>query len=359
MKEAVHKQGVILVTAGMSGGGTERVIAVLANFLSKRNYAVTILMTSREEVVYELEKAVQVYSLGGSTGGNPLKRLKRIFKLRKCFKQEKDRVIVSFGTETNLFSLLAHMGLKNQIIVSERNDPNQCSYKALRNMVYRMADGLIFQTEEARRCFAQKTAEKGSVIPNPLSENMGRTFYGTRSRDIAAVGRLEPQKNHSLLLRAFQRFNKSHPGYRLVLYGKGALQEELYQLAVNLQIEDKVFFAGFVPDVKEKLQQAAMYVLSSDYEGISNSLMEAMALGLPVISTDCPIGGSGMLIKDKENGLLVPVGDEEALAKAMEYVALDSERAEKMGQAAEYVKEEYSVNRICEKWLKEIVGKEA
>lgn len=342
---------VIMVTAGMSGGGTERVIAVLANYMVEKSHEVKIVMTSRNEVAYELQNGVQVISIGGSTGGSLSKRLKRIRDLRRLFKQDKEQVIVSFGTETNLFSLLAGAGLKNKMIVSERNDPNRCTYPVLRNMIYRMADSLIFQTEDARRCFPKGIANKGTVIANPLSGEIKKSNHGVRSRKIVTAGRLEPQKNHRLLIEAFQGFTEQFPEYRLVIYGKGYLEEELKAFVKELHLEEKVLFAGFTGHIQEELCDAAMFVLSSDYEGVSNSLMEAMALGIPVISTDCPIGGSAMLIKDKENGLLVPVGNAKALTDAMKYMAEDSERAEDMGRRAEYVHEEYSAGKICEEWI--------
>lgn len=352
----MNEKKVILVTAGMAGGGTERVIAVLANYLIEKKHAVTILMTSREDVAYELHEDVRVVAIGKSTGGSPVKRMKRILDLHQYFRQDKSQAIVSFGTETNLFSLLAHVGVKNKLIVSERNDPNQCGYPHLRNLVYRMADRLVFQTEEARLCFPKKIADRGVVIPNPLAKNMVSVFTGERSHDIVAVGRLEPQKNHKMLLRAFALFDRKYPDYRLVLYGEGFLLEELKALAEELHIADKVVFAGFTQEVEKRIQGSAMYVLSSDYEGISNSLMEAMALGLPVVSTDCPIGGSAMLIQDKESGMLTPVGDAKAFADAMCYMAEDKARAAVMGKRAEYVKQAYSVENICRKWMQEIDG---
>lgn len=345
---------VIMVTAGMSGGGTERVIAVLANDMAEKSHEVKIVMTSRDEVAYELHSNVQVLSIGGSTGGSLSKRMKRIRDLRRIFKQDKEQVIVSFGTETNLFSLLAGIGLKNKIIVSERNDPNQCTYPILRNMIYRMADSLIFQTEDAKKCFPKGIAKKGGVIPNPLSGEMKKPVHGARRREIVTAGRLEPQKNHRLLIEAFQGFTEQFPDYRLVIYGKGYLEEELKALARELHLEGKVIFAGFAEHIQEKLCNAAMFVLSSDYEGVSNSLMEAMALGLPVISTDCPIGGSAMLIKHKESGLLVPVGSAAALTEAMKYMAEDTDRAEEMGRQAEYVREAYSAEEICDRWIRAI-----
>lgn len=354
--EVTEMKKIIMVTAGMAGGGTERVIAVLAEYLRQQNWNITILMTAGEEIAYHLHEEIRVIAIGKSTGGSLIKRMKRIGNLRKWFRQDKEQIILSFGTETNLFTLLAGMGLKNKIIVSERNDPNQCGYTALRDLLYGMADKLVFQTEDARSCFPKKIANKGIVIPNPLAEGMERSAARERTRDVVAVGRMEPQKNHKLLLQAYARFAQSYPEYRLVLYGKGYLEQELNALAEELQIADKVLFAGFASDIREKIQNAAMYVLSSDYEGISNSLMEAMALGVPVISTDCPIGGSKMLIQDKDNGLLTPVGDAEALAKAMCYMAEDEDRAELMGKHAEAVRQEYASETICQKWLSELVG---
>ena len=345
---------VLMLTAVMNGGGTERVIAVLANYLAKQNIDVAIAMTAGDRVVYELDSHIKVLQLGDRTGGSIKKRLERVRRIRECYKEDPDRIIVSFGTETNLFALLAGIGSKNKIIISERNDPNQCNFKMLRNLIYRLADHFVFQTEDARQYFSKKIADKGVVIPNPLAKEMKKDFSGERTRDIVAVGRLEPQKNHRMLLQAYQLFDRKYPGYRLVLYGKGFLQKELETFAKELGIEQKVVFAGFTQEVEKKIQDAAMYVLSSDYEGISNSLMEAMAMGLPVISTDCPIGGSKMLISDKKNGMLTPVGDVEAFAAAMCYVAEDAERAERMGREAEYVRQAYSAETICQKWLAEI-----
>lgn len=341
----------LLVTAEMCGGGTERVIAVLANYMVRHGHDVTILMTAGDKVVYELDRTVKVISAGGRTGGSVRKRLERIKKIREYYKADRQQIIVSFGTETNLFALFAGLFLPNRIIVSERNDPNKCGYPQIRNMLYRLADGLVFQTKEAAECFSEAIVKKSRVIPNPVKEHLPEPFAGERTREMVAVGRLEPQKNHRLLLQAFSDFYKNHRDYKLVLYGKGELQEELQELAEREGIREVVVFAGFVPDAPERIRKAAAYVLSSDYEGISNSLMEAMAVGMPVVSTDCPIGGSALLISHEVNGLLVPTGDRQALAAAMSRMADNREEAAKMAQRASCVREEYSAEKICGRWL--------
>ncbi|MBE5875486.1 MAG: glycosyltransferase family 4 protein [Lachnospiraceae bacterium] len=343
---------VIFLTAGMAGGGTERVIAVLANYLIAKEYQVDIVMTSRDDVEYELDNRINFFALSGRTGGSIKKRMERVKKLRKIMKENPQATILSFGTETNCFALLAGFGLKKKLVISERNDPNQCTYKILRNLLYHLADKLVFQTKDAVLCFSEKIQRKGVVIPNPISDNLPEPFGEVRSKDVVAVGRMQPQKNHKLLLDAFALFHKKHQEYRLVIYGKGELQPELEKQAEELGIAENVIFAGFVTDVLQQIRNSAMYVLSSDYEGISNSLLEAMGIGLPVVSTDCPIGGSSMLIESGENGLLVPMKDARSLAEAMGRIADDEEFARRIAAKAYRVKEMYSTKKICEEWEK-------
>lgn len=127
------------------------------------------------------------------------------------------------------------------------------------------------------------------MIPNPVEIGGTKVWAGMREKRIVAVGRLEPQKNHKLLIEAFACFREQDPEYTLELYGKGSMERELRDLTESLGIASSVIFRGFSEHVREEIRGAAMYVLSSDYEGISNSMLEALALGVPVIATDCPL----------------------------------------------------------------------
>ncbi len=341
---------VFFFTAGMTGGGTERVIAVLANYLANKRYEVEIVMTACDEVEYELDSRVRVHFLGGRTGGSLWKRVERAQKIRELFVRNPDAAFFSFGTETNCFALIAGMGINKNLVVSERNDPNQCTYQKFRNIIYRFADKIVFQTQEALECFPKKIAQKGVVIPNPISGQLPEMYEGKRRKEIVAVGRMQPQKNHKLLIDAFALFQKAHPEYQLIIYGKGELQEELQRQVQDLGIENNVLFPGFAQNVLERIRESTMYVLSSDYEGISNSLLEAMGIGLPVISTNCPIGGSAMLIESGVNGILVPMGEPKQLADAMTYIADDEDFAKALACRAKLVKDKYSADNICKKW---------
>lgn len=346
---------IIFVISAMNGGGAERVLATLANRYVDQGNQVTILMVAGDESAYPLDQRVHSLSIGQPSHGNSFVQIKRLLAMRNYFKQHRDSVIVSFGTEINLFTILSSLGLKNKVIVSERNDPNQCSYKKVRDAVYGLCRNFVFQTEDARRCFSSKIQRNSVVIPNPIRRELPEAVSVDsdcciREKKIAAVGRLEPQKNHTLLLKAFAGFHEAYPEWELHIFGQGSLEQKLKQQVTIQGIEKSVFFEGFQSDVLERIRPYGMYVLSSDYEGISNSLMEAMAMGIPCISTDCPIGGSALCTQDGENGLLVPVGDATALKKAMERIAGDKHLAEELGKNAVSVRERFSENVIAEKW---------
>lgn len=341
---------IIFTVANMAGGGAERVISILANRLAAGRNRVTIVMTAGNRLDYTLNPRVEVVSVGEITGGSMVKRVQRIRNLRRIFRKKQKAVLVSFGLGSNFYTAAAHFGLKNPLIISERNDPGACPHPHLRNMVFGCANKLVFQTKEAASCFPKSLQKKGVVIANPISENIMPPYQGERKKRIAAVGRLEPQKNYALLLRAFSKFHNRFPEYTLHIFGDGYMKDGLQKKAWDMGISDAVIFEGFAKDVHSKIRDASMYVLSSDYEGISNALLEAMALGIPVISTDCPIGGSRLCIQNEVNGLLVPVRDENAMAGAMCRLAQNMKFADRIGQEAVKVKERFSEANITKQW---------
>lgn len=347
---------ILFVVSALHGGGAERVLVTLANRYAEQGDEVTILMTAGNEIVYPLHPGVQAVSIGQPSHGSPVVQGKRLLQMRRYFKAHRDSKIVSFSTTINLFTILASMGLPNRVVVSERNDPNRCGYPAIRNFIYSFGKGFVFQTEDARECFPEAIRKKSVVIPNPIRKELPEPYAGIREKKIAAAGRLEPQKNHMLLLEAFAGFHKKNPEYELHIFGEGRLAQELEAKAVELGIGGAVFFEGFRNDVLEIIRTYGMYVLSSDYEGISNSLMEAMALGLPCISTDCPIGGSAMCIENGRNGLLVPTGDKVALRGAMEAIAAKQTLAAEIGKNAVKVRATFAEEKIAEQWHDYIGG---
>ena len=342
---------VMFIIPSMAGGGAERVISILANEFTKKGIETKIMMTAGKTSVYQLHPEVELLYAGEKTGGKLIKRFARIFRMRKIFKCYRDHILIAFEPDAAFFAGIAKLGLSMKMIASERNDPRSFGSSRVRKAAYGMTEKIVFQTRDAMECFQSGIQKKGKVIPNPISSLLPEPYVGKRQKTVVSIGRMEEQKNHRLLLRAFKEFAESYPEYTLHLYGKGALLEELKQLAGMLNIEDKVIFEGFHKDVLQRVADAGMYVLSSDYEGISNSLLEAMAIGLPVISTDCPCGGSRLCIQNEINGLLVPVADEKALATAMKRIAQSEELGNQLSSEAVKVRSTFSVEQIVSEWL--------
>lgn len=344
---------IIFVLPDMPGGGTERVVAMLANEYVARGYQVAILLFAGNQTAYPLDERIEVFIAGQPSAGNPLIQIKRLYKMRRYYKENKNCYIFSFCVRGSIFSVLAAAGIPHRLLISERNDPTRMSGQRIRDWSYRKAEKLILQTEDVKKCFSEDIQKKSVVIPNPIADNMPEPYAGERKKHIVAVGRLQPQKNHKMLLESFADFHKVYTDYELHIFGIGELEAELRQQSVSLHIEESVIFEGFSPNVQREIWDSAMFVLSSDYEGISNSMIEALAMGVPVISTDCPVGGSRTYIKDGVSGILTPVGDKKALTEAMIKIAGDPEFAKKLSMNGIKIKEQCGLKRIADRILQE------
>lgn len=347
---------VIFVIVSMAGGGAERVVSILANQFVQKGIDVTILMTAGNEIAYELDKRIQLLCAGSVSGGSMRKRMERTFNIRRVLRENPDSVIISFGLGASFFAVLADLFLHHKFIISERSDPTACPHPRLRNIIYSYAKTMVFQTEEAMKCFPVRLQKKGCVIPNPISQGIAAPYAGIRQKTVVAVGRLEAEKNYEMLLNAFQRFHAKYGDYTLHIFGQGSLRQSLEAQAEKLRLTDSVYLEGFCQDVVDRIRTAGIYVLSSVYEGVPNALLEAMAVGLPAVATDCPIGGCRFCIEDGVNGLLVPVGDEVKLAHALEWLAQHPEEANDMGKKAAGVRERFSEQAITARWVQILRG---
>lgn len=340
---------IIFVSNALANGGAARVMCVLANKFAKRGLRVGIAVFNRHSSEYGLSSSVAKEY--GPSGGGAKAKAKRIAWLRNVAKRNPEAAIIAFEYFVNMQAILACAGLPNKVVVSERNDPARVGNKFdwLRERLYRRADMLVCQTDEAAAYFSEKV--KKCVILNPLKDDLPEPFAGERRKVVVTFCRLEPQKNLGMLLRAFAEFRKTHPDYSLEIYGDGSERESLLGLARDLGIDGCTSINPGRSDVHEVVRDAAMFVLPSNYEGLSNSMLEAMALGLPVVCTDCPCGGARMVIEDGVNGFLVPVGDEEGLAKKMSMAA---DAPLKLERFVEGFRSSLSADGISDRWLKAI-----
>lgn len=328
----------MFVISSMTANGAERVMSLLVNKASEQGHEVMLVLLSKNIVSYTLNPKVKVVYAGATS------IWKRFMNLRKLIKSFRPDGIVSFLSTCNIYSCMATIGFDIPVIISERNDPiKDCPSKKrriIRNWIYRLADGSVFQTEEAASYFSEFIKRKSIVIPNPVKDQLPFSSNSFNSHVVVAAGRLSKQKNYPMMLQAFKIFLKKFPDYHLHIYGDGEERENLVQFTQKLGIERHVQFEGLVLDLHTRIKDATMFVLSSDYEGISNSLLEALSMGLPCISTDCPCGGSRHLITNRKNGLLVPVGDVNAFSQAM--IELADNRTWAIALGKEAVKTRFS-----------------
>ena len=262
-----------------------------------------------------------------------------------------------------MLSLRFRKFIKGKLVVSERNYPAHYplnNQKSLKNNAWR-ADGWVFQTECAKSWYGEAIKDaKSVIIPNTVNLPFAfKTFEGSRKKTIVSAGRMVPEKNQLLLIRAFAKVHRNYGNFKLVIYGDGRLRNELEKELKRLNLTKDVSMPGFSTDWSKNSIDASLFVLSSDFEGMPNALMEAMALGLPCISTDCEGGGARYLIEDEKNGLLVSKNDVDALASAMERMLSDQDFAERCGHEAQKISERLAPEKIYCKWesfIKEVVG---
>ncbi len=342
---------IVFVIPNMTGGGTERVISLLSKEYIKMGIDVAIMQFAGYENAYELDKNVEDFSIAPRSDGNPLVIIRRIVNMRRYFKKEPDCLIFSFCVMGAVFSVIASMGMKRCILVAERSSPDSCKQVRLRNWAYKRADRITFQTNEGITYFPDRIKAKAVVIPNPIDADIPEPYTGKRTHRIVTVGRLHEVKNHALILEAFADFADTFPDYKLHIYGRGELESKLKDQAQSLGISDKVIWHGFVKNVKEEIRDAAMFVSASNYEGISNSMLEALAMGIPSICTDCPIGGARSYIENGRNGILIPVHDKAALVEAMTKIASDGSFAAGLSVNAAKLKDKYSAESIAKSFL--------
>lgn len=340
----------------LSGGGAERAISNTASYFAEHGWNVILLTSFRTENEYSYSDKICRMSIEDEQVIQSLLRrnLSRIKAIRRICKTEQVDVVVSFMREPNFRALLATVGLRTKTVVSVRVDPN-FEYKGVigrivGKLLLPHADGAVFQTADAKAWFCKKLQRKATVIYNVVDSKFFAINY-VGGNDIVAIGRISPQKNQKLLIQAFKKVHDKLPNERLLIYGRIEQDMGLNQQIKQLGLNDSVFFLGQRNNIPEILSKAKLFVLSSDYEGMPNALMEAMAVGVPSISTDCPCGGPRELFGEELSDMLVPVGDVDALADKMIELLLDDERRIEIGRKMMARAGAFRADEIGEEWI--------
>jgi glycosyltransferase involved in cell wall biosynthesis len=352
-----------LVISSMSTGGAERSMAYLANAWAAKGWSISLLTLDSAPSFYSLDPRIRYRPLG-IAGQSPsvfaatANNLRRLRILRRAIRAEQPAAAVSFMDTTNVLTLLAIQGLGLPVIVSEWVDPAQqpiggC-WALLRRWLYPRATRFIVQTQRNLEYYPSSIQRIARVIPNALIVPKEAQRYVPqhppgRSKVVIAMGRLVEQKGFDMLLRAFGRIAAKHPDWILNLWGEGEKRAELESLIAKLGLQPRAQLCGLTRQPFERFLEADLFVLSSRYEGLPNVLCEAMACGLPVISFDCPTGPRE-IIRDGLDGTLVPEGDVDALAAAMDRLMGDESERKRLSTRAVEVRERFDIEKVVGMW---------
>lgn len=350
---------IALFINSLQKGGSERVMVNLAEYFYNQKYDVILVTQYKRESEYELLPQIRrIYSEPKDealTGSRMKNFLLRFRLLRDIWQNYQPDIILSFLGKNNLMAIATAAFLPAKVAVSVRGEPTM-EYEGrlmqfLAKRMFRFADGVILQTARAKEFFPKAVRKKSVILKNPLNPVfLEQKPVLQRDNVIVAAGRLDENKNHTMLIHAFARIAGEYPEMKLAIYGEGELRERLTELVAEKELSDRIMLPGSIDHVAEEIGRAKIFALTSNTEGMPNSIIEAMVLGTPVISTDCPCGGPAALIEDGENGLLVPVGDAYALADAMRKLLSDEELAHKIGENARKLAKELAPERVDREW---------
>lgn len=343
---------IVFFVGEFSEGGAERVISILVNQMVERGFCVEIMKYFKSENFYKTNEKIKISSIEENT--NTTNIIKNVLWLRKFAKKNSD-VFISFLAPFNILASLALFGTKVPLIVADRNDPSKIPTNAVlrvvRNFLYRFADAVVLQTTNNKNYFDSTVKRKGVVIPNPINmdDYLGYANKQKKEDIIVSVGRLQPQKNQKMLIDVFNSIKDRYPELKLVIYGEGSYRSELEKHISELKLTDKVLLPGKEKDIFNKISSAKAFVMTSNYEGMSNALIEAMCLGLPVISTK--VSGTEDLIMNGENGIVIELNDAAALEDSLTKILDDSEYSSKLADNAVNIYNTLKTDVITDRWI--------
>lgn len=346
-----RKGNLLIVVSALYFGGAQKVACILAALLSKR-FNVTVAYCYDSERRHSAYKGFGVQKLPDYRPNDPLwqkvgcvcKQVKALSRLKKELNVD---VALSLGNGSNLINVLSRG--EERVVCCERCNPKRSWGRWFfwaTWVLYRRADFVIFQSATIQRLYGAWILKKSAILNNPI--DVPAPVSPVRNKKIVALGRLTAQKNHALLVRSFAQFHRQFSEYRLHIFGDGELKDAMLRLIESLGMADFVFLEENDPNVHERIRDAEMFVLSSDFEGLSNALLECMSMGIACISTKCE--GSTDVIRHGENGALVEIGDENGLAEAMRTLAQNPQFRQKLERRAAEDMKRYDKDVVVDDW---------
>ena len=360
------KKRYMLLITGMVMGGAERVMATIANELVERGNEVTLVTMKEAKSAYRLDDRVKFVGAKGvldKQSGIKRKIQLLISGIRgtsfyvKQLKENNPDIVLSFLTNTNLMAIIVNKLFERKIpvVISERCDPQSRGRIITKvcNWIYPKSSCIICQSNKVLDYFKDISLRAELVvIPNPINDEAITNKVANRRRKvIVGVGRLNKQKNFDLLINSFNLIKHEFPEYNIEIYGQGPEKQHLLDLIKSLGLNERITLMGTRDKVMETIYDSSLYVMSSNFEGFPNALIEAMASGLPVICTDFPTGTANEIIENGKNGYIVPVGDEEKMSIAMRKILNSNKLQQEMSFENKKIKETLDKKLIVDKWV--------
>lgn len=342
---------IFFVTSTLTSGGSERVMSLLANRFAEDKYEVEIINLNQHIVFYPIDSRIKLTFAEDEVGASVIKK---IVWLRKYIKRTRPDVVIPFMEAVYCFTLFSLMGCRIPIISSERIDPQRSPF--LRNILRRiflpLTDWLVVQTQDIKNFYPHFIQKKTSVIYNPVTEQVFHLQEVTKEDVVISVGKLDDQKNHALLIRAFSKLAEQFPSWKLVIFGEGPLRSDLEKLIDSLGMQGRILFPGRCDNVIEEMNKSRIFAFSSNYEGMSNAILEAVSVGLPVVTTN--VSGAYELVKD--GGYVIPIGSEKLMVESLMTLMNSESLRKEFGEKNKSRAKEFELNMIFKQWESLIVN---
>ena len=354
-KEIMKQYDVMFVGHLHGFGGAEKSMIKVANALSIRGLRVAIVTFDECIAPFDILDNVDVHFIKIESRRGIKRGFERYNKASFLLQKISSKIVIAFWFQLSIIFYLLSLKYKFKIYYSERGDPTDKEYLGLngwmRKLVFPKMDGFIFQTRGAQSCFPESVVKKSIIIPNPVYIKYD-DYVTTKKRlpIVVAVGRLTHQKNFKLLIKAFAEVVVKFPAVNLVIYGDGVMKEDLLLTINSLGMSKRIQLHEPVKDLFNEIKDSSVFVLPSLYEGMPNALMEAMALGVPSLSADCPPGGPAELIIEGYNGFLFKNNDENDLINKLEYMLSKPQEMELVGFRAKNICKTHSEEIVMNKW---------
>ena len=341
---------ITFVTATLTSGGSERVMSIVADKMQERGYEVEIICLNDQIVFYPINEGIKITHVEVEAGTKSLP--KKLWWFRKYIQKTQPDIVIAFMVSVYTVTLLALMGIGIPVISSVRNDPaySNLRKKITRKLLLPRSAHVVVQTQQIKKFFNKGIQKMTSVIYNPVNEKVFKLQPTKKENRIISVGRLYPQKDQKTMIEAFAKVSEQHPDWQLVIYGEGPERKALEKMIQDprFKIQDKVLLPGRSENIIDELNKSKIFCLSSVYEGMSNALVEAICVGLPIVTTK--VSGTEELIKNGENGFIVNIGDKESMAKALTKIIEDENLQKQFAEKNKAQAIKFETNTIVNQW---------